>query len=224
MEKKNTKRILILLIIGFMWVSCNSTSVNKDHFQQTEPAKANFSFQTAEQYLTAKADTPFFQMLETLTFMPLKQPNEYFPTLIINPKKTFQTIEGFGGALTDAAAETIYKLSAANQERIFNAYFDKDKGIGYTLFRTSINSCDFSSESYAYAEVAGDVNLEHFSIEKDRKFRIPLIKEAVKRVGTDFKLLASPWSPPAWMKSNKHMLQGGKLKPEYYQTWANYYV
>jgi len=92
------------------------------------------------------------------------------------------------------------------------------------LCRTNINSCDFSSDSYAYTETDGDVSLEHFSIEHDRKYKIPLIKAAIERSGNDVRLFASPWSPPAWMKTNNNMLRGGKLKPEYYQSWADYYI
>lgn len=70
----------------------------------------------------------------------------------------------------------------------------------------------------------GDKGLEHFSIKPDLKYRIPFIKAALEKTGQDFKLFASPWSPPAWMKTNNDMLHGGKLRPEYYATWANYFV
>jgi len=90
-------------------------------------------------------------------------------------------------------------------------------------FQTLINSCDFSSESYAYA-AAGDKELKTFNIDPDRKYRIPFIKAALEKTSGKMELLASPWSPPAWMKDNNNMLQGGKLLPEYYQSWANYYV
>lgn len=216
------KLVFVALVIGLM-ASCTSKPSSKDSVRLNVPvAKTNYT--ETQQFVTALEPEQKLAQLETLELTSLDEPDEHFPTIIIDPKKTFQTIEGFGGALTDAAAETIYKLSKENQEKIFTAYFDKGKGIGYNLFRTHINSCDFSSESYAYSEVDGDVNLEHFTIEKDKQYRIPLIKEAIKRVGSDFRLLISPWSPPAWMKTNNHMLQGGKLKTEYYQTWADYFV
>jgi glucosylceramidase len=143
---------------------------------------------------------------------------------MIDAKKTFQTIEGFGGAITDASAETFYKLPADKQKEILNAYFNPTEGIGYSLCRTHINSCDFSSESYAYSEVEGDVDLKNFSISHDMQFRIPLIKAAIEKTSGKLTFFASPWSPPAWMKTNNNMLQGGKLKPEYFQAWANYYI
>jgi glucosylceramidase len=120
--------------------------------------------------------------------------------------------------LTDASAETFYKLPVEKQEEILNAYFDPERGIGYNLCRTNINSCDFSSDSYAYAETDGDVSLEHFSIEHDRKYKIPLIKAAVERSGNDVRLFATMIT--AWMKPTT-ICYGVAIKPEYYQSWAD---
>ena len=103
------------------------------------------------------------------------------------------------------------------------AYYDRDKGIGYTLVRTSIHSCDFSPASFTYV-ADGDANLETFSIAPDLRLRIPLIKRAVAVAGEELLLYASPWSPPAFMKDTKRMLEGGKLLPEYYAAWAEYYA
>src|SRR5699024_1739668 len=97
------------------------------------------------------------------------------------------------------------------------------KGIGYTLARTNINSTDFSSESYTYV-AENDTALKTFSIKHDEKYRIPLLKAANKETGDKLTIYASPWSPPAWMKTNDSMLHGGHLKPEFYQVWANYFV
>ncbi|PKP10720.1 MAG: glycosyl hydrolase [Bacteroidetes bacterium HGW-Bacteroidetes-4] len=212
--------IMLVMLLN----ACGNQDKQPHTPQNNNQQNLGFSIVTAEQYLTAKESNARLTKMESLKFEPFNQPDEHFATLMVDPTKTFQTIEGFGGALTDATAETLAKLSPENQEKIYTAYFDKKEGIGYNLFRTHINSCDFSSQSYAYAEVDSDFDLRHFSIERDLKFRIPLIKEAIKRTGADFKLLASPWSPPAWMKTNQHMLQGGELKPEHYQTWANYFV
>ena len=137
--------------------------------------------------------------------------------------KAFQTLVGIGGALTDAVAEVFAKLPQDRQRELLRAYYDPEQGIGYTLARTSIHSCDFSSESYTYV-ADGDRELKTFSVAHDRKFRIPLIKEAMAAAGGKLTLFASPWSPPAWMKDNNDMLHGGHLKPEFSQTWADYYV
>ena len=103
------------------------------------------------------------------------------------------------------------------------AYYDRTTGIGYTLARTTIHSSDFSSGSYTYVK-EGDKELKTFSIEHDKLFRIPLIKQATKAAGGTLTLFASPWSPPAFMKNNKNMLKGGKLLPEYYESWATYFT
>ncbi len=146
------------------------------------------------------------------------------PSIWVDSCPRFQTIEGFGGAFTEAAADTFFKLCPERREEVLKAYFDPKEGHGYTLCRTHINSCDFSLGNYAYTEVPGDVELKHFSIEHDRRQLIPMIKEAMRLAGQPIKLLASPWSPPAWMKTNGQMNNGGKLKPEYREAWARYYV
>lgn len=136
---------------------------------------------------------------------------------------TYQTFIGFGGAFTEAASTTLDKMSREKRKEAIEAYFDSDKGIGYSFCRTHINSCDFSLGNYAYTETAGDTELKDFSIERDRKSLIPLIKEAIK-LSPQIKLFASPWSPPAWMKTNERMNNGGKLKEEYKETWARYFA
>jgi glucosylceramidase len=143
--------------------------------------------------------------------------------VFFDPDKTFQTFLGIGGALTDAAAETFAKLPEEKQKELLGSYYDTVTGIGYTLARTNINSCDFSSDSYTYIE-EGDSSLKTFNIEHDRKFKIPLIKKALEASGGQLTLFASPWSPPAFMKDNDNMLHGGKLKPEFYLPWARYYT
>jgi glucosylceramidase len=175
-------------------------------------------------YLTAKDTAYRLANTGELNFIDLPQPSEKQETIFVDPSKTFQTVIGIGGALTDASAETFYKLPKDEQQEILTAYFDPKKGIGYTLGRTHINSCDFSSESYTYV-TNDDKELKSFNISHDLKYRIPFIKAAMAVAGkNNFTLFASPWSPPAWMKDNDDMLHGGKLKPEYYDSWANYYV
>lgn len=140
----------------------------------------------------------------------------------IHDNVLYQEIEGFGGAFTEAAASTFYKMSVGKRREILKAYFDVQTGLGYNLCRTHINSCDFSLGNYAYDEVEGDVELKHFSIKRDREYLLPFIKEAIKAGDGSLKLFASPWSPPAWMKTTGEMNHGGKLKEEYRRLWAQY--
>lgn len=157
----------------------------------------------------------------TLSFKDFGQPVETQVCIFVDPTKTFQTVLGIGGALTDASAETYYKLPEQSQKEIMQAYYDPDKGIGYTLARTHIHSCDFSSESYTYV-AEKDSTLKSFDISHDLKYKIPFIQKAIYTAGGKLNIFASPWSPPGWMKDNNDMLHGGKLLPQYQQTWANY--
>ena len=174
-------------------------------------------------YTTADSTNYRLSPTGTVTFKPLGQPLETQICVFVDPTKTFQTFLGIGGALTDAAAETFAKLPQPKQQEFLAAHFDRDKGIGYTLARTNIHSCDFSSGSYTYVR-EGDKELKSFSVEHDRQFRIPFIKQALATTREKLNIFASPWSPPAFMKDNNNMLHGGKLKPEFYQAWANYFV
>ena len=158
-----------------------------------------------------------------LSFNEFKQPMETEVCIFIDPYKNFQTMIGIGGAITDASAETFAKLPKESQQELLNAYFTTDKGIGYTLIRTNMNSCDFSSGSYTYV-VENDKELKTFSLARDEQYKIPLIKQAFAAANNKLNLFISPWSPPAWMKDNNDMLHGGKLKEEFKSSWANYYV
>jgi len=147
-----------------------------------------------------------------------------WPSILISPTHAFQTIEGFGGAFTEAAAVTLNKMSKANRQRILKAYFDPKEGHGYTLCRTHMNSCDFSTGNYACCDTPGDTALSTFTLDREREALLPMIKDAYAVAGQPIKLFISPWSPPAWMKDTGKMNEGGKLKPEFRQVWADYYV
>lgn len=135
----------------------------------------------------------------------------------------YQEHIGFGGAFTEAAASTFANMSKDKQDLILKRYFDSTEGLGYTMGRVSIHSCDFSLENYTYVE-EGDNTLETFDISREKKWVIPMIEGAEQVAGKSIKLLASPWSPPAYMKTNGDMNHGGGLKPEYQELWAEYYV
>ncbi len=172
---------------------------------------------------TADSSNLKLSATDTVSFTDLAQPKETQVCVFVDPSKTFQTFLGIGAALTDASAETFSKLSKEKQELFMQSYYDVNKGIGYTFGRTSIHSSDFSSSSYTYI-TEGDNELKSFSIDHDKQFRIPFIKQAIAAAGGKLTLFASPWSPPAFMKTNNDLLHGGTLKPDFYQPWANYYT
>jgi glucosylceramidase len=139
----------------------------------------------------------------------------------ILPEQKFQAIIGIGGSFTESSAYLLNQLSRENRDSILQAYFG-EKGARYSLTRTHINSCDFSLKNYSYAPIPGDTALEHFSIDEDRNDIIPMIKDAMKVSEEGFKIISSPWTAPPWMKDNNDW-KGGKLLPEYYETWALFF-
>jgi glucosylceramidase len=142
-----------------------------------------------------------------------------------DPGSQFQVIEGFGGALTESSGWVLDQLPPERRAEVLRRYYDPAEGIGYTLARTHINSCDFSLGGWSLDPVAGDTALAHFSLAPMRAWVLPLIHEVQSIAGaSNFHLLASPWSPPSWMKTNDTMIHGGELKKEYRQAWADYMV
>ncbi len=174
-------------------------------------------------YTTAQNSNYKLSLAGLTEFKNADQTIETETFVFVNPENTFQTFMGIGGAITDASAEVFAKLPESKQQEFLSAYYDLEKGIGYTLARTNINSCDFGSESYTYIE-EGDKELKTFDIAPDKQFKIPMIKKATEAAGGKLPLYASPWSPPSFMKTNNSMLKGGKLLPEYADSWAKYYT
>jgi len=137
-------------------------------------------------------------------------------------------IVGFGGAFTESAALVLQRLSPEQRERVLQGYFGPD-GLGYTLGRVHINSCDFSTGNYAFDDVDNDHDLTHFdmNVSRDSEALIPFIRDAqdiLKSQGKALKLFGTPWSPPAWMKSNNQMDNSNRpcLKSGMEATWASY--
>jgi len=207
------KKIMVLLLC----TGAAAASFAQGKTQKESKAK------TVTVYTTAAQTDLRLAPNGTLAFKAYPQPLESEPTIFIDPANTFQSFLGIGGALTDAAAETFAHLPNNKQQELLTAYYNPTKGIGYTLARTNIHSCDFSSDSYTYVQ-DNDKDLKTFSVAHDEQYRIPLIKQAIAAAGGKLRLFVSPWSPPAWMKDNNDMAHGGKLKPEFKQSWANYYV
>jgi glucosylceramidase len=199
------KKMLAILLAAPVW--CAS-------FGQTKTVTIYTTADKTELRLTKSGN---------LSFSDYHQPMETEPFVWVDAAVAFQPFAGIGGALTDASAETFAKLPKDKQAELLTAYYDPAKGIGYTLARTNIQSCDFSSGSYSYVG-ENDAQLKTFSVAHDEQYRIPLIKQAIAAAGGHLRLFVSPWSPPAWMKDNNSVTGGGKLLPKYDQSWANFFV
>ena len=144
-----------------------------------------------------------------------------FESQLINlyPEITYQKMIGFGGAITESAGYAFSRLPINKQDSLINEYFSKD-GLNYSLARLPIGSCDFSIKSYSYVTKR---NLSDFSIAKDKQYIIPFLKKAIEK-NPNLECLASPWSPPWFMKNTFILFLGGKLRSKYRQAWANYFV
>ncbi|MDJ1499190.1 glycoside hydrolase family 30 protein [Xanthocytophaga agilis] len=164
-----------------------------------------------------------------------KQPVSYtfgteattLPTIEIDTAQTFQTMDGFGYTLTGGSAYVLHqKLNPEQRATLLKELFDtNDKNIGISYLRVSIGSSDLDSSTFSYNDLpAGqtDEDMQKFSLAPDKKDLVPVLKE-ILAINPSIKILGSPWSPPAWMKSNNSTI-GGKLKPEYYAAYAKYFV
>jgi glucosylceramidase len=197
---KYFKFLFYTLLISFMMVSC-----------QVQEEKL-----TVDVYETSASGNNL-EKLEDFSFSE----SESFIKIKLLPNQQKQIITGFGGSFTEASAYLLNQLSKKNRDSIIEAYFG-ESGAKYSLTRTHMNSSDFSLGQYSYAPVPDDIELKNFTIEEDMDDIIPMIKDAMKVSKDGFKILSSPWTASPWMKDNKDWV-GGKLLPEYYDTWALFF-
>jgi len=171
---------------------------------------------------------PQHNVLFKLQDQPLKQPAtlKNVPVITVDPSKIYQQMDGFGFALTGGSAMLIDKMNSKNQATLLKELFGVGKvDIGTSYLRVSIGASDLDDHVFSYDDLpAGktDAGLKEFSLANDRKALIPVLKK-ILAINPHIKILGSPWSPPAWMKTNDST-GGGHLKPEYYHTYSQYLV
>src|SRR4051812_14652142 len=156
------------------------------------PVKAQQKITSKRQvivYTSAKGTELRLSQNGLLSFKEFKQPLETEPTIFIDPSHTYQSFLGIGGAFTDASAGDFAKLPRQQQQEFLKAYYDPKDGIGYTIGRTNINSCDFSSGSYTYVD-ENDKGLKSFTVAHDMQYKIPFIKQAMAATGGKLLLFA----------------------------------
>lgn len=141
----------------------------------------------------------------------------------VYPEVRYQIVMGFGAALTQASALNLLRMPEDKRKEIYNAYFSEKTGIGYRYCRLPMGSCDFCEEPYEHVE-QGDEKLKTFSLRKEEETVFRVLLEIEKYTGQKPEVIATPWSPPAWMKDNGNRCNGGKLQKKYYQLWAEYFV
>jgi glucosylceramidase len=144
----------------------------------------------------------------------------------VNDKQKYQSIDGFGFALTGGSAQLLMRMSAPQRGDLLRELFGTgDEQIGVSYIRISIGSSDMNDHAFTYDDLAPgktDPDLADFSLGPDSTTVVPVLKE-ILAINPGIKILGSPWSPPAWMKTNDD-LKAGSLKPEYYETYARYFV
>jgi glucosylceramidase len=144
----------------------------------------------------------------------------------IDAAKSFQTIDGMGSSFEPATCFNLSKLAPAERDKTLKALFTGDSGINMNLMRICIGTPDFTGDAwYSYCDLPKgetDTLLQKFSIEKDENYILPVLREAL-RIRPGLRFFASPWSPPAWMKTTESLI-GGRVKPEYYAALARYFV
>lgn len=180
-----------------------------------------------------KEPSVFRQLLKTITMtmsifrgspkkknINLSQPGK----IIVNQTDTYQEIFGFGGAVTDSAAMNILNLTQKASDNLLKSYFGPH-GINYNFIRTPMGGTDFSTRPYTYAMTENDISLSSFDLQmEDYVYKIPVIKRAQELKENQIKLLTVPWTASPWMKTNYSWANDAKLRPEYRQLWADYFV
>lgn len=179
----------------------------------------------AEVWLTDPENNIYFQKQSSLSFSPRPEGGS-MPFIVVDDKRTYQSIDGFGFALTGGSAMNMMKMSKAARSALIKELFATDKNnIGTSYLRLSIGASDLNETVFSYDDLpAGqtDTALIHFDLGPDKKDVIPVLKE-ILQINPSIKIMGSPWSPPAWMKNN-HDTKGGNLLKEYYPAYAKYFV
>jgi glucosylceramidase len=181
---------------------------------------------TAKLWLTNADRSALFQKQSTSFRFNSTAGQIQQPTIEIFDQETLQPVDGFGFAVTWGSAQHIYQMNPAKRKALLKELFGTNgRDIGISYIRVSIGASDLNEYVYSYDDVpAGetDPDLKKFSLKDDQKYVIPIVK-MILAIRPDIKILGSPWSAPAWMKTNENV-KGGSLKPEYYGAYANYFV
>ncbi len=189
------------------------------HTGPGKPAATGISYWLTKSDATVK----FAKQPANLVF---KKGKSTLPTITVDAAQTFQEIDGFGYALTGGSATLIHSLGPEKEDALLKELFLTDgNNIGVSYLRVTIGASDLSDTTFTYDDMpAGqtDEKLEHFSIAREEKDLLPVLKK-ILALNPAIKILGSPWTSPTWMKTN-NSFKGGSLKPEYYGVYAQYFV
>jgi glucosylceramidase len=201
----------LLLVSSCAWLFC-SPSLNAQHERE------------ARLWLTTPDRTAV--VAPQASSLPFSSEGGELPVLTVDDAQPFQTIDGFGFALTGGSAQLLMRMGAAQRTALLKELFTTGgDGIGVSYLRLSIGASDMNERVYSYDDLPpgkNDAEMAKFSLGPDRADVIPVMKE-ILAIRPGIKILGSPWSAPAWMKTNDDV-KGGELKPEYYGALAKYFV
>ncbi|MDG1276774.1 MAG: glycoside hydrolase family 30 beta sandwich domain-containing protein [Algoriphagus sp.] len=203
------KQYLPLLACALMAISCS------------QPAKE------VEFWMTDPSQDIKFQLQDSLAFQVEKSLEIEPPTILINPENSYQEIDGFGFTLSQGSALHLLGMSESARKTLLEELFGRDgNNIGISYLRLAVAASDLNEYPFSYDDLedslAIDLELEKFDLGPDRNDVIPILKE-ILAINPEIKLMASPWSPPSWMKDNKDT-RGGSLLEEYEAVYAQYLV
>lgn len=206
----------IFMILGF---ACSG-----DELPSVEPPRQSLEIGKAQLWLTSGDRS---RLLTQEADLAITEPNEsQLPTINISTQEKMQEIEGFGAALTGSSAYLMnQRMNTTQRQQLIRELFDPEQGIGISYLRMTIGASDFSLSDYTYNDLATgetDYSLERFSIAKDREDVVPIFKQILQAY-PNISIMGSPWSPPAWMKTNGSLI-GGRLKAEAYDVYSDYFV
>lgn len=186
----------------------------------------NAQAQNIESWITLPDKTKLLQKETLTTTFEKASTTNTLPTIIIDETKTFQKMDGFGFMLTSGSATLLHQMDAIERKKLLNELFGmQENSISISYLRISVGASDLSEKAYSYDDIEKgrtDVLLKNFSLAEDKKDLIPVLKE-ILAINPKIKLMATPWSPPVWMKTNENSI-GGSLKPEFYEVYAKYLV
>jgi len=208
-------RIFLSVVVAQAGLGFNAPGTPRRNSANTSTAIAVYeSSEQLQESLREKASLQFSS----------SQPSHL--TIFVDESRTYQQIDGFGASLTDSSAWLLsQKLTAEQRKTLLKRLFDSKQGIGLAILRQPMGSSDFSVADYSYDDMwpgKSDPELKHFTIDRDRQYIIPILREALA-VNPKLKIIASPWSPPGWMKTSGSMI-GGTLLPSSFAPLARYFV
>lgn len=217
--------VLAVSIVFLLFATCNcSKSKNGDGGTPVTPPVTNNN-SDVDFWLTQPDQTALFKK-QSVTLQFSNSPNASASTIDVDTTQTYQTIDGFGYALTGGSATLINSLPASTKDELLNELFRYDSTfIGVSYLRISIGASDLSASTFTYDDMPSgqtDPTLQQFNIDREKTDLIPVLKKIIA-INPAIKILGSPWSPPTWMKSNSAFI-GGSLRPEYYSVYAQYFV